>query len=171
MKRLILMRHAKTEPWIEGVDDHARALTATGHGAAAAMAVALKSEGWVPDVVLVSSARRTRETWKHLSQVFEDCKVIVEEGLYLAGERGICDYIDDVASASCVMVLGHNPGMQDLSLRLLRGAGSRDHQAARRVAAKMPTGGAALFEADEDGAFSEFEFRLHNFIRPKDVLD
>lgn len=171
MKRLMLMRHAKTEPWIEGIDDHARALTPTGHGAAAAMAVALKSEGWVPEVALISSARRTRETWKHLSQAFEDCKVVVEEGLYLAGERGIYDYIDDVVTAECVMVVGHNPGMHDLAVRLLRGAGSQDHQAARRLAAKMPTGGAALFEADEAGQLSEFEFRLHNFIRPKDILE
>ena len=73
MQRLILMRHAKTEPWTEGIDDHARALTPVGHEAAAAMASALKAEGWVPEKAIISTARRTRETWVHLSDVFGTC--------------------------------------------------------------------------------------------------
>lgn len=172
MKRLILMRHAKTEPWTEGIDDHGRALTANGHIAASAMAIVLQDEGWVPDRALVSSARRTRETWKHLSQVFKNCQGEFDEGLYLAGERGIMDYISDAdaGGASTLLVVGHNPGMHDLAVRLLREAGSSDHQAAIRVSAKMPTGGAAMFEADEDGRFLPIHFRLQNFIRPKDVV-
>ena len=59
MKRLILMRPAKTEPWSEGIADHARALTPVGHEAAAAMAAMLKSEGWSPQKAIVSTARRT----------------------------------------------------------------------------------------------------------------
>ena len=50
MQRLILMRHAKTEPWSEGIDDHARALLPVGHDAAIAMANALDAEGWAPDI-------------------------------------------------------------------------------------------------------------------------
>lgn len=171
MQRLILMRHAKTEPWTEGVDDHARALTPVGHDASAAMAAALKAEGWSPNRAIVSTARRTRETWTHLSHVFGTCELVVEEDLYLAGERGVSELIAEHDSVETLIVISHNPGLHDLSLALLRAAGSFDHQAAVRIAAKLPTGAAALFEAQEDGAFIPAHFRLRNFIKPKDVLD
>lgn len=170
MKRLILMRHAKTEPWTEGVEDYGRALTPGGHGAARAVAAALASAGWIPERALVSTARRTRETWAHLMPVFAGCEATFEDALYLAGERGISDYIGEADGASTLLVLGHNPGLHDLCVRLIRKAGSGDHQAAMRLSSKLPTGAAALFEADEGGAFVPVHFRLQNFIRPKDVI-
>ena len=171
MKRLILMRHAKTEPWSEGIDDHARALTSVGHEAALAMAKALKAAGWSPERALVSTARRTRETWTHLSSVFGTCEISLEDELYLAGERGILDLVSDNDGVQTLFVIGHYPGLHDLSLNILREAGSVDHQAAVRIAAKLPTGGAVMFEAERDGAFIPAQFRLHNFIKPKDVLE
>jgi len=170
MKRLILMRHAKTEPWSEGIDDHARALTPVGHEAAKAMAKTLEIEGWSPERAIVSTARRTRETWSHLKDVFGTCELILEEDLYLAGERGVSDLIAENDSARTLIIISHNPGLHDLSLNLLRGAGSYDHQAAIRIAAKLPTGAAVLFESEEDGAFVPTHFRLRNFIKPKDVM-
>lgn len=170
MQRLILMRHAKTEPWTEGIDDHARALTSVGHEAASAMASALKAEGWVPEKAIISTARRTRETWVHLSDVFGTCDMTLEDDLYLAGERGVGDIIADNDGARTLMIVGHNPGLHDLSLSILRAAGSCDHQASIRIAAKLPTGGAVMFEAEEDGAFVPAQFKLRNFIKPKDVM-
>lgn len=171
MKRLILMRHAKTEPWSEGIDDHARALTPVGHEAAPAMARALKAEGWSPQRAIVSTARRTRETWTHLSNAFSACELSLEDDLYLAGERGIADLISEHDAVGTLIVIGHNPGLHDLALSILRAAGSLDHQAAIRIAAKLPTGAAVLFEAEEDGAFVPAHFRLRNFIKPKDLLN
>ena len=170
MQRLILMRHAKTEPWSEGIDDHARALTPVGHEAAIAMGKMLKAEGWTPEKAIVSTARRTRETWAHLSDIFGTTSIMLEEDLYLAGERGISDIIADQADAKSLIIIGHNPGLHDLALSILRAAGSRDHQAAIRIAAKLPTGAAVLFEAAEDGPFDPARFRLQNFIKPKDIL-
>lgn len=170
MQRLILMRHAKTEPWSEGIDDHARALTPVGHEAAIAMASVLKSEGWSPDRAIISTARRTRETWAHLSKVFSACEMTLEEDLYLAGERGVADMISDRDATRTLIIIGHNPGLHDLALSILREAGSLDHQAAIRIAAKLPTGAAVLFEAQEDGPFVPAKFRLQNFIKPKDIL-
>lgn len=169
MKRLILMRHAKTEPWTEGIDDHGRALTEIGRKAASAIAIAMAEEGWLPDKVIVSSSRRTRETWACMRDVFPKCTAIVDEALYLAGERGIMDLISDHDGTANLMILGHNPGLHDLSVRLLREAGSADHQAALRLSSKLPTAAAALFESDEDGAFLPVHFRLQNFIRAKDL--
>ncbi|MBR9836059.1 MAG: histidine phosphatase family protein [Alphaproteobacteria bacterium] len=171
MKRLILMRHAKTEPWNEGIDDHGRAFTPAGHDAATAIGLALIDQGWIPDRAIVSSARRTRETWRHLSAIFTDCKMEIEEGLYLAGERGIRDFISEADDAGTLLVVGHNPGMQDLSMRLIRKAGSQDHRAALRVSSKFPTGSAALFENEDDGHFVQEHLKLQNFLRPKDFMD
>ncbi len=170
MQRLILMRHAKTEPWSEGIDDHARALLPVGHDAAIAMANALKAEGWAPNLALVSTARRTRETWTHLKQAFAESEMNLEEDLYLAGERGIADIIADNDDAKTLIIIGHNPGLHDLALSILREAGSVDHQAAIRIAAKLPTGAAVLFEADTDGPFVPARFKLRNFIKPKDLM-
>ena len=168
MKRLILMRHAKTEPWTEGIDDFARALTPVGHEAAETMAKALKDEGWSPEKTVLSTARRTRETWGHLSAVFGTCDMVLEDDLYLAGERGIADIITDNDGASTLMIIGHNPGLHDLAISLLRAAGSADHQASIRISSKLPTGGVVMFEADEDGAFVPAHFKLQNFMKPKD---
>lgn len=168
MKRLILMRHAKTEPWTEGIDDHGRALTEGGHESAARIGQALTSIGWAPEHALISTARRTRETWTHLSTFFPACKAVFDPGLYLAGERGIADLISDYDGQGTLILVGHNPGMHDLAVSLVRESGSRDHQAALRLASKMPTGGCALFESEEDGAFLPVHFRLQAFFRPKD---
>lgn len=171
MKRLILMRHAKTEPWTEGIDDHGRALTPGGHEAATLIAIGLKERGWIPTRAIISSARRTRETWKHLSAVFDDCEMEVEDGLYLAGERGISEFISEADDTDTLLIVGHNPGMHDLSMRMVRKAGSANHRAAVRVASKFPTGSAAMFEADEDGKFVPVHFLLQKFLRPKDIAD
>lgn len=168
MKRLILMRHAKTEPWTEGIDDFARALTPVGHEAAETMAKALKGEGWSPEKAILSTARRTRETGSHLSSVFGACEMVLDDDLYLAGERGITEIISDHDGARTLIIIGHNPGLHDLAVSLLREAGSTDHQASIRISSKLPTGGVAMFEADEDGAFVPAHFKLQNFIKPKD---
>ena len=170
MKRLILMRHAKTEPWTEGIDDFARALTPVGHEAAETMAKALKGEGWSPEKAVLSTARRTRETWSHISSVFGACEMVLEDDLYLAGERGIADIIADHDGARTLMIIGHNPGLHDLAVSLLREAGSVDHQASIRISSKLATGGVVMFEADEDGAFVPAHFKLQNFMKPKDFL-
>lgn len=171
MKRLILMRHAKTEAWTEGLDDHGRALTDSGHRAAERLGLALQSMGWGPERALISTARRTRETWAHLAGIFPNTDFKFEEGLYLAGERGISDLIAEHDGAGTLMVIGHNPGLHDLAVSIMRDSGSADHQAAIRLAAKMPTGGCALYESEEDGAFLPVHFRLQAFLRPKDFPD
>ncbi|MEM1086181.1 MAG: histidine phosphatase family protein [Pseudomonadota bacterium] len=171
MKRLILMRHAKTEAWTEGIDDHARALTTSGHRAAERVGSALLDLGWQPEHALVSTARRTRETWAHLSGVFPDCNFSFEDRLYLAGERGIADMIGEHDGAGTLIIIGHNPGMHDLAVSIMRASGSADHRAAIKLASKMPTGACALFESEEDGAFLPVHFLLQSFFRPKDLSD
>ena len=170
MKRLILMRHAKTEPWNEGVEDRDRILTPRGHGDAAAMGVALQQEGWIPDLALVSSARRTRETWQHLALAFPQCRKILSDDLYLAGIPAIEKLISKHApEASTLIVIGHNPGLHELSGSILRQAGSENHRAAMKLAAKLPTSAAAFFEQEDDGPYVPVLFKLVDFVKPKNL--
>lgn len=169
MKRLILMRHAKTEAWHEGLNDRDRMLTPRGHGDAEAVAVALQQEGWEPDLVLISSARRTRETWRHVSLVFPKCQSKVSDDLYLAGIPAVEKLILAASEATTVMVIGHNPGLHELSGSILRQAGSENHQAAMKLAAKFPTSAAALFESEEDEDYVPVHFKLVDFIKPKNL--
>lgn len=168
MKRLILLRHAKTELWNEGVSDRDRKLVSRGHKDAEVIGDELKARGWVPDAALVSSARRTRETWRHLQDFFPGCEATLSDTLYLAGVPTILDQVTLAApSVSTLIVIGHNPGMQEAALSILREAGTNDEMAARKLGEKLPTGTAVLFESEEDEAFTPVHFRMMGWIRPK----
>lgn len=171
MKRLVLMRHAKTEPWSEGIDDFGRALTPLGHADAKRTAEELVALGWSPERILVSSARRARETCAEAATVFTGEKVRPMESLYLTGQRGLSEAVSQNDGASTLMVIGHNPGLHDFALSILRDGGSSDHQASLRLNEKFPTSCVALFEADQDGPFVPAHFRLVQVLRAKDLRE
>ena len=171
MKRLILMRHAKTEPWGEGVDDFSRALTPRGKEDAQRMTEELVALGWSAERILVSSARRARESCSEVAKIFEGEKVRPMESLYLSGVRGLTDAVCHNDGAGTLMVIGHNPGLHDFAMELLREAGSRDNQESVRLIEKFPTSCCALFESEEDGAFLPAHFRLAQVLRAKDFRE
>lgn len=168
MKRLVLMRHSKTEPWSEGIDDFSRALTQQGHSDARRMAEELVAMGWSPERILVSSARRARETCSEVAKVVTGEKVRPMESLYLTGVRGLAEAVRQNDGAGIVMLIGHNPGLHDFALSILREGGSLDHAAALRLHEKFPTSCAAMFEAEEEGPFAPASLRLVHVLRAKD---
>lgn len=167
MQRLILMRHAKTEPWFQGTDDEARALLPRGKSDAELVAQALVSMGWTPDIVLVSSARRTRETWKMMVPLMAGARLVVLDALYLAGTAALEQAITDHEGAGTLMLLGHNPGIHDLAVQVASRAGTVNQPAAKTLAGKMPTGAAALFEAEEEAGFEPSALVLQEFLIAK----
>ena len=109
MKRLILMRHAKSD-WSGGLtSDHDRPLNGRGRRGAAALGDWLRDEALVPDEILCSSAMRTRETLVRLA-LPETIPMRFERGLYLATEDQILDQLQR-AKGHIVLMLGHNPGI------------------------------------------------------------
>lgn len=168
MKRLILMRHAKTEPWTEGIDDFGRALTAQGHGDARRMGEELVTRGWSPELILVSSARRARETCAEVAAVVTGEKVRPMESLYLTGVRGLADAVRQNDRAGTLMVIGHNPGLHDFALAILKEGGAADPEASGRLHEKFPTSCAALFEAAAEGPFVPAQLKLTEVFRAKD---
>jgi phosphohistidine phosphatase len=105
-KRLILMRHAKSS-WDHVGPDHDRPLNERGYASAPAMGKWLRENGFVPDVVLSSSAKRTRETNEGLGF---DTPARFERSLYLADPDTMFMELRN-ESADTVLMLGHNPGI------------------------------------------------------------
>jgi phosphohistidine phosphatase len=140
-KRLFLLRHAKSS-WVDPARaDFERPLNARGRKAALAVAEWLSGRNPTPDLILCSAARRTRETLAAVRAALgPKAEVAIEQRLYLAEEDQLFARLvelDDLAQPpTSAMLIGHNPGLGDLALRLM----PRDQlETRRRVAAKFPT--------------------------------
>lgn len=78
------------------------------------MAKACLAKGVVPELIIVSDAKRTQETWKLVSPVFPDAKTLFTEELFLASAEKIIKIISQVDSfIDCIMIIGHNPGITE----------------------------------------------------------
>ncbi|NNE78939.1 MAG: histidine phosphatase family protein [Silicimonas sp.] len=117
--KLILMRHAKSA-WDNPMsDDFDRTLNERGRRSAPLIASWLVEKGHLPQSVVVSSARRTLETWDRMaSQLGKDTTVEATRALYLASPDMILRVIQGQSTAT-VMVICHNPGIAECAARLL----------------------------------------------------
>jgi phosphohistidine phosphatase len=151
MRRLILLRHGKAE--LAGLvgGDRERPLAERGRAETEMTARWLLSGGFVPDLVLVSPALRTRSTWDCARASFPDVRAEVRDRLYLAGAETICEILDDgTDDVDTIMVVGHNPGLQDLGVRLAA-EGSAPHGQVARIADGFPPGAACVFRTRPPG--------------------
>lgn len=168
MRTLYLFRHAKSSWDDPGLSDHERPLADRGVRTTPVMAQHFRVGGIVPDVVLCSSARRTRETLDLLGDAIpDDCDVQFEDALYAASAQALLERLRALPDeARRVMVIGHNPGLQDLAL-LLAGPGDRR----RRMARKFPTAALATLDVAAGGwpELSAGCAELTDFVRPKDL--
>lgn len=165
--RLILMRHAKSA-WPEGVADFDRPLAPRGQEAAPLMGRWLSKQGIRPDQVLVSAAKRTRETWALAGAFFPGLAHEATPAIYAASAGDLLDVVHDAEpAAQTLMLVGHNPGMQELGYALAHPATS-DSEALRRLSQKYPTAGLAILE--QDGGWRDIapgSMRLTTFITPR----
>jgi phosphohistidine phosphatase len=115
-RRLIVMRHAKSDWKIPGVADHDRPLNERGRRTAPLIAKLLIDHEVVPDVVLASTATRVRQTLQPLLDLLNpEPKVIFDGGLYLASRNSLLKQINGLDEAwKQVMLVGHNPGLSEL---------------------------------------------------------
>lgn len=136
------------------------------------MAEAIRELGLTPDVVLVSSARRTLQTLELVRPAFEPGTLIEPmDAIYLAPWQSLLALLREAPeTARSVMIIGHNPGLHDLALALL---GSAGHGAVRGDAHRLTEGypTAALAEFSIPGAWRMLEAgggRLVRFLVPRD---
>ena len=119
MPELVLMRHGKAETHQHGMRDHDRALAPRGHANARSQALLLRPDS--NDLLLVSGARRTRETAQNLMDVWQEigCSPLPMESVKETGYLASADTWIDLMSLvedkyTRVWVIGHNPGISEL---------------------------------------------------------
>jgi len=172
MRRLMLLRHAKTETDAPSGRDQDRRLDDRGHNDAAEIGGWIATHPPFPDAVLVSTATRSRQTWDiawaamkefvpppHVEQLPE---------LYGADPLRILAAVRSASAADAqrVMVVGHNPGMHELALAL---AGSGNAAGRKALAGNLPTSGLAVldFAVDDWDDVAFRRGRLVLFVSPK----
>ena len=162
MRQLVLLRHAKAAANSDTGEDFDRPLAARGREDAPVVGKALAAAGADPQLVLVSSAKRTRETWALVAPSFPAAKVEFRDELYL-GEAELLFKAAEDAGVERVMVIAHNPGLHELASRMA----PRMNALESTLRAKYPTAAGAIFERNDD----QSSLRLKDYITPKNATD
>lgn len=166
MRRLLLLRHAKSN-WPTGVADRDRPLAARGREAAPLMGRYLAEELLLPDLVLVSPARRTSETWELVRPMLpERPGTHFEPRIYESKSTRLLEVVQETEpDVRTLLMIGHNPGFEELAKTL---TGHGDRYAAARMAQKYPTCGLAVidFAVDDWRDVAARGGRLDRFVTP-----
>ena len=142
MRELILLRHAHAEAAAAGQDDIDRPLSRQGQAEAEAAGHWLKSNGYLPDRVVCSSARRARETLEQVLSVIGYIEQRQEPRIYEATPGDLMAVADEHKELSRVLLVGHNPGLEQL-VALISSGQSGEFRG-------MPAGGVAVLKLSAD---------------------
>jgi phosphohistidine phosphatase len=173
VKTILLLRHAKSAWGQSGLHDHERPLNKRGERAAEAMAEYIVHNAPRPDLILCSTAVRTRQTLAPLVHrlAHPAPPIALEKGLYLATEGELLVRLRAVAEdVRTVLLIGHNEGIGELAGAL---AGDGDPVTLKRLYEKFPTGALAILRLAKahwrDLAPGQAE--LVSFVRPRDIRE
>lgn len=162
MRQLVLLRHAKAAADSDTGEDFDRPLATRGREDAPVMAQALLAEGVDPQVVLVSDAKRTRETWELAKAAFPKAEVRFLKSLYLCPAETLVTAAEK-AGAERVMIVAHNPGLHELAARWAH----RNNALEIKLRAKFPTCAGAVFVRKD----AESSWKLQAYVTPKMISD
>lgn len=172
MKKVILVRHGKSS-WAEPeLEDHERPLNKRGRRAAPVVAQWLAHRKHLPDRVVCSSSRRTRQTVSRMSAAIPDLpEPVIEETLYHATPDAMLECLRRMPKdCDTVMLVGHQPGLSAFARKLTNGSvRPRCAQAFEH----FPTAAAAVLELDIDD-WSELDYHMASFVdfaRPRELMD
>ncbi len=168
--RLFLLRHAKSSWDDAALSDYDRPLNLRGRGVAPLMGRHMQDHRLVPDRVLCSSSRRTRDTFAGILPYFgNDLDVKFLRHLYMASEG---DYLSLIGKhggdAKSLLVIGHNPAIQTSALALI-GRGNPEIRA--QIEEKFPTAALAVIDFD-DSTWDQVKpgaGRIVAFFRPREL--
>ncbi|MBF9194772.1 SixA phosphatase family protein [Microvirga terrestris] len=168
MLRLLLLRHAKSS-WPPGILDVDRPLAKRGQEAALVMGDYLKRERLAPDLAIVSSARRTQETWERVQPILGEIKMRLDGRIYEAPVGRLLEVVREVKpEIGTLLLIGHNPGFEELA-KLLIGEGDMD--GILRLGQKYPSAGLAVidFRLASWSDVAKKTGRLDRFVTPKSL--
>jgi phosphohistidine phosphatase len=168
MRRLMLLRHAKSDWATPGARDHDRPLNPRGRDAAPKMGAYMVRHALVPELILASTAVRVRETLDHMLPAFTTApKVVHDKRLYDAEADALLAVIKETARpVHSLLLVGHNPGLAELAALLMA---SGDVETRQRLIEKFPTTGLAVidFPLDDWGKLHPKAGRLDRFVIPR----
>jgi phosphohistidine phosphatase len=172
VKTVLLLRHAKSAWDDAGLADHERPLNRRGERAAEAMAEHIAKKSPRPDLILCSTATRTRQTLAPLVHrlAAPAPPILLEKGLYLASEAALLARLQDApGEAGTVMLIGHNDGIWQLA-EVLAGRGRAGLLA--NLHDKFPTGTLATLRAPIERwpDLLAGSAELLAYIRPRDLV-
>jgi phosphohistidine phosphatase len=163
----MLLRHAKTERARPGERDHERILAPRGRRDAPKLGAYIVRHAFMPDLVLVSSSARTRQTWELAATAFEDTPPVkFDERIYEAGPQAILNAVKETGpQIGTLLVIGHNPGLQELATQLVAVG---DSDATRRLKEEFPTSALAVinFMVEDWSRLHAHGGRLEHFVTP-----
>ncbi len=173
MLNLMLLRHAKSSLADTGQADLDRPLNERGKRSAAAVGRYMASNGLVPQLVLCSPARRTRETWDlAAAELPATPKILVADEIYDSGDgKALTECLRHKAGAAqSVLLVGHNPSIGGLAQNL---TGTGSGKLRERLEKKYPTGALAVFSFDLGNwqSLASGSGTLLHFVRPADLID
>ena len=158
-REIILLRHAHAEPGDQGQADAERALSLRGEAEAEAAGRWLAQHACKPQRVICSPARRTRETAERVMEAVGFIETRFDARIYEATPGTLLQVIEDHAGdAACVMLVGHNPGFEELAALLASGQ-SGDHRG-------MPPAGIAVLTLPARAAVEPGAGQLREFWSP-----
>ena len=158
MRELILLRHAHAEPATTGQADLDRPLSAQGLAEAEAAGRWLLEHGLAPDRVLCSPARRTRETLEAVLERTGYVEQRLEERIYEAAPGTLAALLDEHKEVERLLVVGHNPGLEQL-VALLNSGSSSEYRG-------MPPAGVAVLSLPAQAALEPGVATLTSFWWP-----
>jgi phosphohistidine phosphatase len=171
MKRVILLRHAKSAWDDPDLADHDRPLNDRGRRAAPVIAGWLAQRGYAPDHVLCSTARRTRETWALAAPLLPDApEPVIEARLYHADPAAMLAAVRAAPDArAALLLIGHQPGLSGFARKL---AAQPAPASCARAFTHAPTAAAAGFDFDVD-RWADVDWgggRFVAFAAPRDLV-
>ncbi len=170
MSRLYLMRHAAAAWPQPGMKDFDRPLEPAGFADARRLGPIMRNRHFLPDRTICSTALRARQTWAEIAKglgVAADSATYTDE-LYHSDIGTYSDLITEAAGDGSLLVVGHNPMLEDVALAL---AGDGEPQARRALRAGFAACGLAAIDFDGPihGARPDKGY-LKLFLRPQDLF-
>jgi phosphohistidine phosphatase len=167
MRRLMLLRHAKTERAEPGERDRDRKLMKRGRADAPVIGSFMAHHGLVPDLALVSPAARAQETWALVAACFDKApRMMADDRIYNANPQKLIAVIGETSKAHALIVVGHNPSLHDLAMQLIAAG---EVEAREQLNEKLPTSGLVVIDLpfDDWSLLHGHAGRLEHFVSPR----
>jgi len=167
MRRLLLLRHAKTERAEPGERDRDRKLTKRGRGDAPIIGAYMAKHHLVPDLTLISPSVRTQETWALVAPCFAKAPpVTTDERIYNANVAQLVEVITETKKAKTLLLVGHNPSFHELAVQLVAAG---DVNLREQLKEGLPTSGLVVIDLPiEDWSLLHPRAgRLERFVTPR----